>query len=144
MCPIHTRYKNASPDMISATERGRRELVAIVLIAACIHVAIGTVATLRWDVIAWGSLVRAPLILAMLLAAAMATKRIGFLLLTTWFAIVTLMYMYGVFAAGYPLLSGLRSLAAIYFGWSAVRLTTSTQIRAYRQAKLLSWAAVMP
>jgi hypothetical protein len=126
---------NAPPDMISTTERGRRELVAIVLFAACTHVTIGTVATLRGNVIAWGSLVRAPLILAVLLAAALATKRIGYLLLTTWFAIVALIYMYGVFAAGYILLSGLRAFAAIYFGWSAVRLATSTEIRAYRQSK---------
>jgi hypothetical protein len=121
--------------MVTTPGRGWREFSSIVTAAVFAHVTIGTVATLRGDAVAWGSLVRAPLIIAGLVLLALATRRLGFMLLTSWFAVLTLMYAYGAYNASYTLLSVLRFSAAVFFAWAAVRLATSAIIHALRDSR---------
>lgn len=113
--------------------QGRRELAAIVAAAVLLQVLIGTVATVRGDAIAWGSLLHRPLILCALWIAALVVPRVGWLLLTGWFAFLAVMYAYGGFAAGYATLALLRWTAAVFFGWGTARLVTSARIRALRR-----------
>lgn len=113
--------------------QGRRELAAIIVAAVLLQVLIGTVATVRGDVIAWGSLLHRPLTLCALWVAALVIPRVGWLLLTGWFAFLAVMYAYGGFVAGYAMLALLRWTAAIFFGWGTVRLATSPRIRALRR-----------
>jgi hypothetical protein len=113
-------------------ERGRREFVAILVAALLIQVLIGTMATLRGDTIAWGSLAKRPLLLVALWIVAIASKRVGHVLLVAWFAFLAVMYAYGGFAAGYATLMVLRWIAAAFFAFGAVRLATGAHIRAYR------------
>jgi hypothetical protein len=121
--------------MLSTVDRGWREAAGIVTAAVMTHVIIGTVASLRGDLVAWGSLVRAPLIIAGLVVVALATRRVGYLLLTAWFALLALMYLYGAYNAASGLLSALRLVAATFFAWGAVRLATSADIDALRRAR---------
>jgi uncharacterized membrane protein YhaH (DUF805 family) len=93
---------------------------------------LGAVATINGDSVAWGSLVQRPLLLGALSITAVASRRLGFVLLTGWFSFLALMYVYGGFAAGYPALMGMRWIAAVFFGWGATRLATSVHIHAYR------------
>lgn len=99
------------------------------------HVAIGAVASLQGDLIARGSLVRAPLIIAGFVVVALAARRVGYLLLTAWFALLALMYAYGAYNAGSGLLSVLRLGAGAFFAWGAVRLATSADFDALRRAR---------
>ena len=113
-------------------QQGRREIVAIVVAGVMIQALVGTVASLRGDSVAWGSLVHRPLLLIALGIAALTVRRLGYLLLLAWCCFLAVVYVYGGFAASYVLLMILRWLAAVVFGWSAVRLTTSVHVRAYR------------
>lgn len=117
------------------SRQGRRELVATLAAAVLIQVSIGAMASLRGDTIAWGSLVHRPLLLGGLWIAAMVTKRLGYVLLTAWFAHLALTYFYGGFVASYTALMIMRWIAAVFFAWSAVRLATSVHIRAYRHRR---------
>lgn len=125
---------SAHPDgsVRPSPERGRREFVAILVAAVLIQVLIGTVATVRGDAIAWGSLAKRPLLLCGLWIVAIATKRVGHVLLVAWFAFLAVMYAYGGFVASYATLMVLRWIAAAFFAFGAVRLATGAHIRAYR------------
>lgn len=113
--------------------QGRRELAAIVAAAVLLQVLIGTVATVRGDAVAWGSLLHRPLMLGALCIAAMVIPRLGLVLLIGWFAFLAAMYAYGGFAASYATLAVLRGAASAFFAWGAVRLATSARIRAWRR-----------
>ncbi|HEX6036544.1 hypothetical protein [Longimicrobium sp.] len=112
--------------------QGRRELAAIITAAVLLQVLIGTVATVRGDVIAWPSLLHRPLTLCALWIAALVIPRVGLLLLTGWFAFLAVMYACGGFVAGYATLAVLRWTAAVFLGWGTARLVTSARIRALR------------
>lgn len=120
------------PTAMHPSRQGRRELTIIVIAAVLLQVLIGTVATVRGDGVAWGSLLHRPLVLCGLWIAALLVPRVGLLLLTGWFAFLAVMYAYGGFAAGYALLAVLRWAAAVFWGWGTVRLATSPRIRAWR------------
>jgi uncharacterized membrane protein YhaH (DUF805 family) len=122
------------------SERGRREYLAIIGTAVLIQVLIGSVASLRGDSIAWGSLVQRPLLLGALSIAAIFTKRWGHLLLIAWCSFLAVMYLYGGFAASYTMLRSLRWFAAIILGACAMRLAASEHIGAYRQARQPTWS----
>jgi uncharacterized membrane protein YhaH (DUF805 family) len=114
---------------------GRREYLAIIGAAVLIQVLIGGVASVRGESVAWGSLVKRPLLLLALSIAAIATRRLGHVLLIAWCSFLAVMYVYGGFLASYTLLRCMRWFAAIVFGLAAIRLATSVHIRAYRQER---------
>ncbi len=112
--------------MIRRAEQEPHEFRAIVIAAILISMSIGSVATLRGDSVAWGSLVHRPLMFgAFYVAALVVGRRAGFIALTAWFGVLGLQYVYGGFNASYLLLRILRWMAAVFFLWSTVRLATS-------------------